>query len=1101
MIQTNTSMLSLNQLSQDEMIRLFGQATFNRGKGYLNHVLSLEVGEDVIRASVLGTAMEPYILDIRFRAGRLGRSGMQSHCSCPMGGHCKHVVAALLAAQRAGGRSAAPEVTPLQDWIAELRQTLQPQTITPKKNKAGLCLYYRLAYDTLRGQWQVRLFKSVAPLANEGKINLEEEWRALDRALVKRPQFVEEQELPLLRMLHFYGRSPVGGDGYILEGETGAQLLRQLLATGRLVLDGRLLHPAKVRTGKVQWRVNLQERLYPVLNCEPAASHVLPLQPPWYVDAQNGEAGEVAMDMSATLLKQLLKIPALARNDVTRAATALAALAPQMPLPCREQLDSLRQVKGKPAACLRFDTIDNPTYDALPYYLRATSVRQWDVVQPRLMYEDVSVPINYTGNLMSLASGEVVKVKRHLATENKLRQTMDLLPLKRGGSSYGTSVLPDGAMPLEFFNAWDAFRDEILPQLQNAGWQIEYARGFRYRELEVEDWQTEISDGGDGWFNLDMGIVVDGKRQPLAPLLAALFRRDARWLDGANMQRIADQEKITLLTADEQVIRVSAGRLKPIATTLIDLFSGGFQPNILRVHRYDASRLEALVEDRARWQFKGAQAVQAMAARLRGAGAVQPVAAPATFCGTLRDYQQQGLAWLQYLRANELSGILADDMGLGKTAQAIAHLLAEKEQGRMDRPSLIVLPTSLVFNWKSELARFAPGLSVLILHGSERKEQFDTIPQHDIALTTYPLLWRDAETLMSFEYHYLLLDEAQYVKNAGSKSAQAIRKLRTRHRLCLTGTPMENHLGELWTQFDFLMPGFLQDSKHFTRMWRTPIEKNGDAARMQLLNQRVRPFILRRRKEDVAKELPPKTIIVRAVELQDAQRDLYETVRSAMDSKVREAIAGNGLNRSQIVILDALLKLRQVCCDPRLLKSVRIGKKMQSAKLELLREMLPEMVAEGRRILLFSQFTEMLALIEDELKQATIPYVRLTGQTRDRETPVKKFQQGEVQVFLISLKAGGIGLNLTAADTVIHYDPWWNPAVENQATDRAHRIGQQKSVFVYKLIVAGSIEEKMLVLQERKAQLATSMLGRDENVELKFGEAEIAALFAPLLEN
>ncbi|GAB1234041.1 hypothetical protein UT5_04350 [Ferrigenium sp. UT5] len=1094
------AMLSLKKLSQDEMIRLFGLATFNRGKDYIGHVLELEAEEDRIHAVVLGSAPDPYELDVYARTGRMGRAGIQSRCSCPMGGHCKHVVAALLAAQRVQGKPIEMSRTPLQEWIAELRNTAQAPNETVAHGKPSLRIYYRLAYDTLRAQWQVRLYKALPPADGE-VIRLDHEWRSLDRALVRRPQFVSEDELPLLRMLHFYARSPVGGDGYMLEGETGAQLMRPLLATQRLVLDGRLLHLAAPRTGDVQWRVNEQERLYPRLVAEPAATHLLPLQPPWYVDVHNCEAGEVALALSLPVLQQLLKIPPLARNEVTRAAAALAELAPQLPAPSRATLDAVRQVGGKPVAVLRFDTINDPAYDVLPYYLRATRAREWDVAQPRLMYEDVSVPLRHAGNLVTLPDGEVVKVKRHAATENKLRQALELLPAKVNRSGYGNLALPRDALTLEFLERWDEFRDEVMPQLQKAGWQIEYAPGFRYRELEVEDWQAEISDSGDGWFNLDMGIVVEGRRQPLAPMLAALFRHDARWLDGVQMQRIADRERITLLTDDGQVVRVSAARLKPIAATLIDLFSAGFQPDILRVHRYDAPRLEVLGADTSRWQFKGAQAVQAMAARLQAAGAVQPVAAPAGFCGTLRDYQQQGLAWLQYLRANELSGILADDMGLGKTAQAIAHLLAEKEQGRMDRPSLVVLPTSLVFNWKSELARFAPGLSVLVLHGAERKEQFDAIARHDIVLTTYPLLWRDAEALLPFEYHYLLLDEAQYVKNAGSKSAVALRQLRARHRLCLTGTPMENHLGELWAQFDFLMPGFLEDSKRFAKTWRTPIEKNGDSARMLLLNQRVRPFILRRRKEDVAKELPPKTTIVRAVELQGAQRDLYETVRSAMDSKVRAEIADKGLNRSQIVILDALLKLRQVCCDPRLLKSVRIGKKMPSAKLELLREMLPEMVAEGRRILLFSQFTEMLALIEAELEQAAIPFVKLTGQTRDRATPVKQFQQGDVPVFLISLKAGGVGLNLTTADTVIHYDPWWNPAVENQATDRAHRIGQQNSVFVYKLTVAGSIEEKMLALQERKAQLAAGMLGRDEHAELKFGEAEIAALLAPLPEN
>jgi SNF2 family DNA or RNA helicase len=325
-----------------------------------------------------------------------------------------------------------------------------------------------------------------------------------------------------------------------------------------------------------------------------------------------------------------------------------------------------------------------------------------------------------------------------------------------------------------------------------------------------------------------------------------------------------------------------------------------------------------------------------------------------------------------------------------------------------------------------------------------------------------------------------------------------VRKVDARHRLCLTGTPLENHLGELWSQFDFLLPGFLGTSKQFTRHWRTPIEKQGDIQRRKLLARRIRPFILRRKKEDVAQELPPKTIIIRSVELEGSQRDLYETVRAAMDAKVRDEIASKGFARSQIVILDALLKLRQVCCDPRLVKAAAAKKVKERAKLDLLMAMLPELVDEGRRILVFSQFTSMLALIENELDKLGIAYVTLTGDTVNRETPIRLFQEGDVPIFLISLKAGGVGLNLTAADTVIHYDPWWNPAVENQATDRAHRLGQDKPVFVYKLIVGGSIEEKILALQERKAELAAGILSDDHGVDIKFGNDDLAALFEPL---
>ena len=474
------------------------------------------------------------------------------------------------------------------------------------------------------------------------------------------------------------------------------------------------------------------------------------------------------------------------------------------------------------------------------------------------------------------------------------------------------------------------------------------------------------------------------------------------------------------------------------------------------------------------------------------------MAAPAGLQASLRPYQSDGLAWLQFLREYELGGILADDMGLGKTVQTLAHILLEKEAGRLTAPALVVAPTSLMANWQAEAARFAPGLRVLLLHGAERARRFDEIGQHDLVLTTYALLPRDEALLRARRFHLLILDEAQYIKNA-AKAAQTAALLPARHRLCLTGTPLENHLGELWSQFHFLMPGLLGDEKSFNTEFRTPIEKHGDASRNAFLVRRVKPFLLRRTKEEVAKELPPKTEIVREVELAGAQRDLYETVRLAMDEKVREAIASKGLARSQIVILDALLKLRQVCCDPRLVKLAGHDTRgAPSAKLDELMEMLAELLDEGRKILVFSQFTSMLALIEAELQQRAIAYALLTGDTKDRAGQVAAFQQGEVPLFLISLKAGGVGLNLTAADTVIHYDPWWNPAVENQATDRAHRIGQDKPVFVYKLIAKGTLEEKIQELQRKKAELADAVLAGGAAQDLALTQADLQAILAPL---
>ena len=357
---------------------------------------------------------------------------------------------------------------------------------------------------------------------------------------------------------------------------------------------------------------------------------------------------------------------------------------------------------------------------------------------------------------------------------------------------------------------------------------------------------------------------------------------------------------------------------------------------------------------------------------------------------------------------------------------------------------------------------------------------------------------RDAEPLSNHEYHVVVLDEAQAIKNPRARAGQVARTLRTRHRLCLTGTPIENHLGELWSLFHFLMPGFLWEQAAFRRLFRNPIEKGGDQSRQQWLARRVAPFLLRRTKAEVERELPPKTEIVRSIELEGAQRDLYETLRLAMHEKVRSEIARKGMERSHVIILDALLKLRQVCCDPRLVKLESARRVTQSAKLAMLMELLPEMLDEGRRVLLFSQFTSMLSLIEAELDSRSIDYVKLTGQTRDRSTRIDRFQSGAVPLFLISLKAGGTGLNLTAADTVIHYDPWWNPAVENQATDRAHRIGQDKPVFVYKLLTEGTVEQKIAALQERKKKLAEGVFVEGGKGAVKLNSKDLDFLFEPL---
>ncbi|MCM8594851.1 DEAD/DEAH box helicase [Accumulibacter sp.] len=923
----------------------------------------------------------------------------------------------------------------------------------------------------------------------------------IDRVISKSPRFLSDEDRKILRLLWAERSFDSGLRVFGLGPRNGAEALRLMAETGRLCRrdDFSPLALAPARQARVAWRPGSDGRLRVALSATPAPRLVVPLPQPWFVDPERSVLGPLEVEGNPTVVARLFALPPLSPTAAALVDEALAQSAGELPAAPERAAADLREIVADPLPVLRLQTLATHGNRGWREYLPSFCGGPFDVALPVFRYSEVELAPDDPRDFVVLPDGETVRVARESAVEERMAGALAAAGLEKvpGYVLQTFGRPPENAYGLAAEESWPAFMRDELAGLRLAGWQIEFADDFRHRLLEVEAWEANLVESDDGWFELDMGIVVEGERVPLAPLLAALFHRDPRWLDAALLARIGDDELVELVTPANLRVRAPAGRLKPLAATLIDLFEGFSGGTSLRISRLDAPRLGEL-NDASRWLFKGQKDLLALAGKLSAAQGIRNIDPPEGLGLELRHYQSEGLAWLQFLRENDLSGILADDMGLGKTAQALAHLLLEKEAGRLDRPALIILPTSLIFNWKNEAARFAPGLSILSLHGPERRSRFAEIDRHDVVLTTYPLLWRDAAELTRHNYHLLILDEAQTVKNARSQGAEVVRRIRTRHRLCLTGTPLENHLGELWSQFDFLLPGFLGSQHGFNKYWRAPIEKQGDSQRRDLLARRVRPFILRRKKEEVARELPAKTIIVRKVELDGAQRDLYETVRIAMDARVRHEIASKGFNRSQIVILDALLKLRQVCCDPRLVKARSAQKVRERAKLDLLMTMLPELVEEGRRILVFSQFTSMLGLIEKELKDANLDYALLTGDTRHREAEVQRFQSGAVPIFLISLRVGGVGLNLTAADTVIHYDPWWNPAAENQATDRAHRLGQDKPVFVYKLIIAGSIEEKILQLQERKAELAARILSSDQDIEAKFASDDIAALFAPL---
>ncbi|WP_027801735.1 DEAD/DEAH box helicase [Paraburkholderia dilworthii] len=1109
-----------------------------------------------LTGDVQGTQPLPYRTRVRFRTDG-GSPWAQSDCTCPVGRNCKHVAALLLAEleyhdemdhiirvdddERSDSAAAfakfaavergasQPGVRPeLVSWLERFRARAEAADAAVQKAGAARTetLAYRLNWSDFHMRHEVALYR--ARCHPDGRIvSVGETWGNVEAALVKQPGFVSDEDLSILRGL-WLGRSREDFGQFILRGTSGAEMLQKLIATGRLFVDFRIapghdgpppLVRAADRPGRIEWEPLADQRLRPVLCTEPRASMVLPTEPVWYVDGAANEAGIVRSSLPFQQLPDYLAMPPISLAEAPLVASVLREVAPELPLPPTHDARAIRVIDVEPVPVLSLNS------HALPSAGKAKG-QAVELAGVSFDYDGISINVDSSVTLVPMPGGDVIHIRRRYEVEKKrlleLRKTgLQKVPTSR---VFTSRHLPDTMLGLADADAWSAFVSDAVPELVSKGWRVTMAPEFRYNVIEIDAIDGTAHQAGDGWFDLEMGIRIGERTVRLEPLLADLFRRDRRWLGGA-LEAIADDEPIELKTEENKRLRLRADRLKPVVRVLVDLFDslGGSLADgaPLRVPSVDAGRLQAL-SDTGRWQFRGDDSIRELAQRLQAGPGLREVPAPRGLRAELRAYQQQGLNWMQYLREQGLAGVLADDMGLGKTVQTLAHILAEKEAGRLDRPALIVVPTTLVHNWREEARRFAPELNVLVLNGPQRKERFEQIGEHELILTTYALLWRDQKVLAEHEYHLLILDEAQYVKNATTKAAQAIRGLNARHRLCLTGTPLENHLGELWSQFDFLLPGFLGSQKDFTRRWRNPIEKNNDGVRRSLLARRIRPFMLRRRKDEVAKELPAKTTIICSVDLEGAQRDLYETVRTAMQEKVRAAVSAQGLARSHIIVLDALLKLRQVCCDPRLVRAIRTAgegdershdaaakpaspdkadkgaRGIRSAKLDLLLSMLPELIEEGRRVLLFSQFTGMLALIAEALDEAAIPYVILTGDTTDRITPVERFQRGEVPLFLISLKAGGVGLNLTAADTVIHYDPWWNPAAENQATDRAHRLGQDKPVFVYKLIAAGSIEEKIVELQEQKAGLADSILSEDAAGAAKFSDDDLDALFAPM---
>ena len=914
--------------------------------------------------------------------------------------------------------------------------------------------------------------------------------------------------------------------------DEAARTVAELLGggdTGRIPIAPNAVSPVLgllARSGKARWQANgttlapgseraFQASVPPDL---PPNSAVIPGESgPWYVDGATGEVGPVrlhrepASQLPSAPADQRLSLRSLGPQDSPILRAEPPRSVPRSPAPWPSKPSFLGHGRpalrrSEPGAVIAAEPVilERPPVPTL-------QLRRVECPDDRGQMQCVdalTVDFDYAGALVAAhderqfvrvhgpddTPGQQSFVRRDQGAEasalDALRQ--DGFSLTRIQGSAGKARMAFLHRGRDAPERWQSFIAHRVPALQALGWRSQIDPGFGPRPVQsVGDCDVCIADADAGSFSLDFGIEIDGARVPLLPILSRLL--DQGGIDAA---RIVGGELITSLD-DGRILALPAERIRRLLAVMADLIDAARRAADGRLLLPDTAAPGVLdLEDLLATRWENAAAIAAYADRFRSPADIPPATVPASFAATLRPYQQHGVDWLQHLRAHGLGGFLADDMGLGKTAQAIAHIVIEQDAGRLDRPVLIVVPTSLVANWTAELAKFAPHLGVAVLHGSDPHARRAGLAGVHVAITTYAVLARDIEDMRLLPWHLVVLDEAQAIKSPNAKATKAVCRLDARHRLCLSGTPIENNLQELWSEFAFLMPGLLGDRKGFAKRFRTPIEKNNDPARRMQLARRVKPFLLRRTKSEVAADLPPKHTILRRIGLGPEQRELYEAIRGTLHDTIRQQLARLGAAQGRIVMLDALLKLRQVCCDPRLVKLPSARLVCASSKLDDLMDMIGEMVPEGRRILLFSQFTSMLDLIKPRLAEAGIDFVELRGDTRDRAEPVRAFESGEVPLFLISLKAGGRGLNLTSADTVIHYDPWWNPAAEDQASDRAHRIGQTKSVFVYKLIAADTVEDRILQLQQRKADLASIALSGDgelagldvEDLDFLFGD-------------
>jgi SNF2-related domain/Helicase conserved C-terminal domain/SWIM zinc finger len=1120
----------------DRLRQIFGQKTYDRGYGYFHSgkvVAVKKAASGLVMATVRGGESKPYKQRIEIARSRGGEvQNVKASCTCPVGYNCKHVAAALIYLERNPGfveQAKEPLLSPaLMGWLEQVRQAEKAAAPKPEAARKPAAQHVFFVAD-VNAEGKFEIAAMLSSTLKDGSIS--KSAQRFDTASLswrEPPAGMSAADIRLMKTIAFLGLAPTAYSSTRAEPQHGEvlDLLATIAATGRGHWGkhtGPRLAPGGTIIGRFAWRGLADGSQTMVLEDEAGSViEALRLEPLAWINPATGAFGELMLDAPRDLALALLSGPPVPADAAPEVAAALGGLSIARP-PLPEKLKAEIRENETPVPVLKLF--------GLPATRRS---RGWGYGKPaadeKLALAMLRLSFDYRGRILPVKPRDDVRyregdkaivLRRNIKAEDAAFECLDRLSLSDveflDGLQKVKGAQENDRAFLDFEDLGDRFDDDLyedaghhgadivlrfmtvtLPELREAGWRIEIAPDWPYRVHEgPANIVARAGATGKDWFSFGLTLEADGLAVDLVPLLTSIIA--VLPLDEFGALE-ADFDIAALLEDMPLYQRLASGayasldpdQLAPLVRVFLD-----FNALLNGFHPAEAGRVSALAEALAGCSvpFEGGARLMALGQKLRALADAPEATPPASLKADLRPYQKTGYGWLRALAETGFGGVLADDMGLGKTVQTLALLAELHLEQKAERPSLLVVPTSLVGTWAREAARFAPGLEMLVLHGGDRHGRFESIGGHHVCITTYPLLVRDQDKLFAQAWRAVILDEAQNAKNPASNAAKCIRLADADFRLALTGTPMENTLEDLWTLFDWLIPGLLGDRKGFRKNFRNPIEQSGDKAVQAHLNARLRPFMLRRSKSEVAAELPEKTVITESIALGDKQRALYETIRLSMDKRVREAIAAKGLAASRITILAALLRLRQVCCDPALLPE---GKGIESAKRARLLEMLESLVAEGRRLVVFSQFVEMLKLIEVDVKARGWNYEWLTGDTVDRDGAIDRFQKGSAPLFLVSLKAGGTGLTLTAADTVILYDPWWNPAVERQAMDRVHRIGQDKPVFIHRLIAEGAVEEAIVKLQERKQALTDALFEGGPGGTLELGEDDIDMLFRPI---